>query len=89
MPKPVASAKTPNPTSAAFGARVRALREGLGWSQERLAREAGVSRDAISILELGKRDVRLTNVVRLAAALQCSAGDLVNDLPVPPPDDDF
>lgn len=52
-----------------FGARVRALREQAGLSQEELAARAGIHRTYIGGVERGERNVGLKNVLRIAAAL--------------------
>ena len=50
-------------------AHVRASREGRGWSQERLAEAAGLSRDAISRIERGDREPKLATLEAIAAAV--------------------
>lgn len=52
-----------------FGQRVRQLRLERHWSQEELAYRSGLHRTYISSLELGKRNVSLQAVQRLADAL--------------------
>lgn len=64
----------------AFGLRVRNLREGLGWSQDKLAEEADLHRTYISGLERGERNVSVLNVLRLARALKTAPGRLLDDL---------
>ena len=59
-----------------FGQNVRKRREDLNLTQEDLAAEAGMHPTAISHIELGKRDARFNNIVRLAAALDIAPGDL-------------
>ena len=76
-------AGTGGPKSAvqvAFGARVRARREELGWSQERLAFAAGLHRTYIGTVESGERNPALRTLVRLARALSVDASDLVGGL---------
>jgi transcriptional regulator with XRE-family HTH domain len=48
---------------------LRAHREGLGWSQVRLAAEAGTDHGHVSRLEAGKGRPTAATVARLAAAL--------------------
>ena len=55
-----------------FGAAVRARRRLLGLSQERLAERAGLHRTYVAEVELGKRNVSLVNIERLATALAIS-----------------
>lgn len=53
----------------AFGARVRALREEQGMSQEALAYAAGLDRSYMGGVERGQRNVSLDNIYRIADAL--------------------
>lgn len=57
---------------AAFGRRVRAIREAAGLSQEQLAELAGLHRTYVSSLERGQRNVGLDNIYALASALKVS-----------------
>ncbi len=49
-----------------LNARIKELRKELGLSQTDLAREVGVSQDAVSLWELGKREPSVTELVKLA-----------------------
>lgn len=60
-----------------FGQALRDLRQAQGWTQETLAFEAGLERVFISMLERGVRQPTFTAVLKLAAALDCSASELV------------
>ena len=60
-----------------FGARVRALREARGWSQEELAEQAGLHRTYVSAVERGVRNPTVTVMARIAAALEVSLAVLV------------
>ncbi|MCR2783676.1 MULTISPECIES: helix-turn-helix transcriptional regulator [unclassified Microbacterium] len=51
-------------------------RQDLGWSQQRLADELGVSRQTIISIEKGRYDPSLPVAFRLAATFQCSIEDL-------------
>ncbi|MGH9109194.1 MAG: helix-turn-helix domain-containing protein [Acidimicrobiales bacterium] len=75
-------AKTPDPFPAArtFGDRVRARRAELGWSQERLAEEAGLHWTYVSSVERGERNISLRNILRLAHAMEVDPGFLVREL---------
>ena len=52
-----------------FGQVVRKLRKEQKISQEELAERCGLHRTYISDIELGKRNVSLENIERIAAAL--------------------
>jgi transcriptional regulator with XRE-family HTH domain len=64
--------------------RIRELRLAKGWSQERMAEEAGLSTDAISRIERGNRGPRLETVAQIAGALGMPLTKLV-DFGEPPP----
>jgi transcriptional regulator with XRE-family HTH domain len=50
-------------------ARVRELRRRKGWSQEKLAEESGLSKDAVSRIERGDREPRLDTIEQIANAV--------------------
>ena len=52
-----------------IGARIRTAREDLGWTQDQLAAEVGVSRSAVAQWETGRAGQVTTNLTRVAAAL--------------------
>lgn len=60
-----------------LGLNVRAWRLSRGWSQDTLAEIVGLCRTYISSIELGKRNVRLVTVERLAAGIGVSPLDLL------------
>jgi len=49
--------------------RIRYLRAANGWSQERLAEEAGIHRTYLGGIETARRNPSLRNLIRLARAL--------------------
>lgn len=55
---------------------IKKRREVLGWSQERLADECGFDRTYISMLERGKRNPSLINLLKLAKGLGISISKL-------------
>lgn len=57
------------------------LRNAAGMSQSELARAAGTTQPAISKIERGEANLRLTTVARLAAALGVEASELLADSP--------
>lgn len=66
--------------TASFGQRVRARRQALGWSQERLAEEAGIHWTYLGQIERGRRNVTLHNILRLAQGLGCNPAELIDGL---------
>jgi transcriptional regulator with XRE-family HTH domain len=67
-----------------FAARLRALREARGWSQQTLAEKAGCRLETVSRLELGKQEPAWPLVLALGKALgvDCTA---FQTPPEPPP----
>jgi DNA-binding XRE family transcriptional regulator len=61
----------------AFGEVLRELREERNLTQEALALEAGTERSHISALERAEKGPSLATILRLARALNVSAGALV------------
>lgn len=57
---------------------MKRLRKERGWSQEALADEAGVDRTYVSGLERIVRNPTITVVERIASALKCRMGDLLD-----------
>ncbi len=51
------------------GATVRRKREAKNWSQERLGKEASLSRTSIAYIERGDQEVGIETFVRLVQAL--------------------
>ncbi len=72
-------AKASQPLLRVIGQRVREAREQRGWSQERLADEAGVDRSYMSGIERGVRNVSVLKLARLARALKMPARELFPD----------
>ncbi|WP_103344165.1 helix-turn-helix domain-containing protein [Amycolatopsis sp. CA-126428] len=70
--------------TAAFGARIRAHRQQLGYTQELLAHHAGLHWTFIGQVERGRRNVTLHNILKLAAALKVNPAVLVDGLEPPP-----
>lgn len=66
-----------------FGARVRARRNELGKSQERLADESGMHWTFIGQVERGQRNISLHNIIKIAQALRVDAGELMGGLRAP------
>jgi len=57
---------------------VKRLRKERGWSQEALADEAGLDRTYISGIERVVKNPTITVVERVASALECQLGELLD-----------
>lgn len=66
------------PRVAKLGANLRELRDERGLTQEELAERSGVQAGEISRIEAGKRDPRVSTVLRLAKGLRVSPGRLLD-----------
>ena len=62
-----------------FGEKLQQLRKGRGWSQERLAEEIPISRQAVSKWESGAAAPDTENVARLSAIFGVSTDYLLHD----------
>ncbi len=60
-----------------FGEKLRKIRLDLGYSQEELSFKAGLHRTYISSIERGKRNISITNIKKLADALDLKMKELV------------
>lgn len=72
-----ARCRDPARPEVAFGAAVREIRQQRGLSQEALSEIAELERTYLTEVELGRRNVTLRNVGRLAAALGVGVGELM------------
>lgn len=68
-----------------FGARIRIMRNFLGLTQAELAEKVGVSKQAITTYETGKREPPFRNLIRLARIFKVSVDWLLGE---PPPEFD-
>lgn len=59
------------------GKRIRTAREEAGLTQQELALLCGISTSALSLIETGKRDLRISSLFRIAVALRESASALL------------
>ncbi len=59
--------------------RIRALRLAKGWSQERLAEEAGMHRTYLGGIEVARRNPSLRNLIPIARALGVTLDQLFAD----------
>ncbi len=60
-----------------FGSNVKSLRKANGWSQEELAKKAGLHRTYIGSIERSERNVSLLNIERIAKALNITIEKLM------------
>lgn len=65
---------------ATLASNLRAARERAGISQETLAQRADMHRNAVALIEAGKRDPRVSTVAKLAKALGVATEELLKDL---------
>lgn len=59
-----------------IGQRIREMRMAQGYSQEKFATVCGLNRTYIAGVELGKRNISLENLHKIADALDLSLGEL-------------
>lgn len=57
------------PKRVAFAQKLKKAREAIGWSQARLAREAGLPQQTVNHYETAHREPSLSAAAALAAAL--------------------
>lgn len=82
------SAKPPPPTRkpdnddlrAVLAHHVRMLRVAKGWSQERLALECDLDRTYVSAVERSRWNISLSNIERIAKALNVAPWTLLKPL---------
>ena len=60
-----------------LGEELRKAREKAGISQEELAHRADISRQYVSLLELDKKSPTVDVLMRLCAAMDASAGEVI------------
>jgi transcriptional regulator with XRE-family HTH domain len=75
---PQRRSKPRSPEHAALGEAVRRLRLEGGMSQEQLAERASTDLTQIGGIERGVRNPSYTTLLRLAAALETSVGELTS-----------
>tara|TARA_B110000858_G_C17437329_1_gene308182 strand:- start:238 stop:441 length:204 start_codon:yes stop_codon:yes gene_type:complete len=60
-----------------FGVKIKQLRTEKGWSQEKLALNAGLDRTYLPSIEKGVRNVSLEVIEKLALALNVKPSELI------------
>lgn len=63
-----------------FGQRLRELRLGKGYSQEKLAEISDLDRTYIPGIESGKRNVSIIVIEKIARAFKLSISELMNNI---------
>jgi len=66
-----------HPILKQFGDRVKKLRRKNNWSQDELAKRAGLHRTYIGSIERSERNISLINLERVAKALKVKISDLI------------
>ncbi|WP_306280207.1 helix-turn-helix domain-containing protein [Pseudomonas putida] len=64
----------------AFGKVLRERRKQAGLTQEKLALEADVQRNYVSLIERGVHQPTINVIFKLAAALRCKPSDLIDEV---------
>jgi transcriptional regulator with XRE-family HTH domain len=64
----------------ALGRRIRALRQSKGWTQVDMAVHLGISRNHLSDLETGKREIGLLMLQVIARGLDTTMNKLLKGL---------
>ncbi|HTW91483.1 MAG TPA: helix-turn-helix transcriptional regulator [bacterium] len=62
------------------GRRIRELRQKKGWSQEKLAEEAGLHRTYIGQVERGEKNIGVENLFRIAKAFDVEPAYMLRGL---------
>jgi transcriptional regulator with XRE-family HTH domain len=76
-PTPPSNKPEPDNLRGVLAYRIRSLRVEKGWSQERLALECELDRTYVSAVERERWNVSLSNIERLALALEVEAWELL------------
>ena len=69
-----------SPVCEAFGRSLRAIRKSKGFSQERLAYDAGIDRSYVGKIERGEVNITIEKIYVFANLLKCSPKDLMPEL---------
>lgn len=66
--------------TAKIGNRIRELRTQTGLSQEKFAQKIGMDRTYFASVELGKRNISIVNIEKIANGLEISLSELFEDI---------
>jgi transcriptional regulator with XRE-family HTH domain len=73
-------ARVPSEAARVLGTRIRAARLRREWTQDRLAAACGIDSANIRSYEAGRQMMNVHSLIRIAAALEVSAGELIEPL---------
>jgi XRE family transcriptional regulator, regulator of sulfur utilization len=62
-----------------LGENIRTYRQGMKWSQEKLAEKSDLHHNYIGDIERGEENVSVDALMRIAVALKVRLSDLVRD----------
>jgi len=63
-----------------IGNRIRKLRNQMGLSQEKFAQKIGMDRTYFASVELGKRNISIVNIEKIANGLEISLSELFDGI---------
>ena len=63
-----------------IGNRIRELRSRTGLSQEKIAQKIGMDRTYIASVELGKRNISIVNIEKIANGLDVTLSEFFKDI---------
>ena len=63
-----------------LGNRIRELRTKIGLSQEKFAQKIGMDRTYFASVELGKRNISIINLEKIAGGLEVTLSELFKDV---------
>lgn len=66
--------------TAQIGTRIRELRMQTGLSQEKFAQKIGMDRTYFASVELGKRNISIVNIEKIANGLNISISELFRNI---------
>ena len=66
--------------TAKIGNRIRELRTQTGLSQEKFAQKIGMDITYFASVELGKRNISIVNIEKIANGLEISLSELFKDI---------
>lgn len=66
-----------------MGERIKSIRQSLGWTQDKLAQESGISKSFLSEIENNKANISGENLLKIANALNASLDYLMKGEPFP------